>query len=296
MNSNRLRPRRLDEPERGGRRRVVPPGGQAPDRTGLYVGLAVGGGVLVLALAFAMSSGSTPEPGRVDRSADRGLKEDMEAAQKLASERKLADALYNLDSAIQNPAYAKSSLLPKARAQAAQYRQQIAFEKEASEAIAQYDKKVAAAKDGRTIMKSADALWREGTELLSKYRSTKDAVIVDRWLSDLDRLRGTNAQDDWQKEFPYTRDRIKTLVDAESFSEAIKQWRQWSERFDSHDLKSKVQSEITIIDKSAVAAAQKLVQSAGTGPKAKAILEEAQSRFLDTAGLDIINRKLKTLN
>ncbi|HEU4339123.1 MAG TPA: hypothetical protein VFS19_03565 [Planctomycetota bacterium] len=296
MNSNRLRPRRLDEPERGGRRRAVPPPGQAPDRTGLYVGLAVGGGVLVLALAFAMSSGKSQEPGRVDRSADRGLKEDMEAAQKLAADRKLSEALFALESAIQNPAYRSSNLLPKARAQADQYRKQIVFEREASEAIAAYDKKVTAAKDGRTIMKSADAFWREGRDLLNKYRSTRDAVIVDRWLSDLDRLRGTNAQDDWQKEFPYTRDRIKALVDAESFSEAIKQWRQWSEPFDSHDLKAKVQGEITTIDKLAVAAANKLVQAAGTGPRAKAMLEEAQSRFNDTAGLDIINRKLRTLN
>src|SRR5688572_9236635 len=86
VNSNRLRPRRLDEPDRRGGRRAVPPKGQAPDRTGLYVGLAVGGGVLVLALAFAMSSGGKNEPGRVDRSADKGLKEDMEAAQRLAGD------------------------------------------------------------------------------------------------------------------------------------------------------------------------------------------------------------------
>lgn len=240
MNSNRLRPRRLDEPERGGRRRVVPPGGQAPDRTGLYVGLAVGGGVLVLALAFAMSSGNTQEPGRVDRSADRGLKEDMEAAQKQAGERKLADALYTLEAALQNPAYRNSNLLPKARAQADQYRKQIAFEKEAVAAIDDFDRRVTASKADKTAMQKADVFYRECTELLQKYGSTYKAPVLQGWQADLERWRGTNAQGAWQEDYNRTKARIKKdHLDVGNFRKAVQEWRHFSEPFDSADLKDR---------------------------------------------------------
>jgi hypothetical protein len=296
VNSNRLGPRRLAEPDRGGRRRPAAPPRQGQDKTGLIVGLAVGGGVLVLALAFAMSGSSTTEKARVDRSADRSLKEDMEAAQKLAENRKLAEALAALDTAIQNPAYRSSNLLPKARTQADQYRKQLLFEREAAAAIDEFDKKITASKANKTAMKQADAFWSECNFLLSKYGNTAKSGILNDWRADLERWRGTMAQDDWQKEFPYTRDRIKAHVDAERFGPAVKEWRQFSERFSSSELKSKIESELIMINKSAAAAASKLVQSAGSGPGAKAMLEDALERFNETDGQKVIVQKLKTLN
>ena len=296
MPIDRLRPRRLDDRDRdraGGRRAAQPPP-RPKDNTALYTGLGVGGGILILALAFAMSSGS--EPAKVDHSADKILKEEMEVAQKLAQQGKLADALHQMEGTLNNPTLKKSALYPKALAQAEQYRQQVAFEREAVEAIENFDKRLIAAKADKTAMKNADAFYRECETLISKYRMTAKAKILEGWRQDLERWRGTMAQDDWQKEFPYTRDRIKTLVDGEMFGPAVKEWRQFSERFSSPELKSKVESEVVMINKTAAAAAQKLVDSAGTGAKAKAMLEEAQDRFNGTDGQKIIVQRIKALN
>lgn len=299
MPINRLGPRRLDDRDRdreraGGRRAAAPPP-RPKDNTALYTGLGVGGGILVLALAFAMSSGS--EPAKVDRSADKVLKEEMEVAQKFAQQGKLADALHHMEGTLNNPTLKKSTLYPKAMAQAEQYRQQVAFEREAVLAIDDFDKRLIAAKADKTAMKNADAFYRECETLLSKYRTTAKAKILDGWRQDLERWRGTMAQDDWQKEYNYTKDRIKTQqLDQENYSRAIKEWSQFSMRFSSHELKSRVDSEIVVINKQAVTAATKLVETAGTGAKAKAILEEALERFNGTEGQKVITQRIKALN
>jgi hypothetical protein len=293
-----MRPRRLDEPDRGGRRRAAaPPPGRGQDRTGLYVGLGVGAGVLVLALAFAMSSSDKPEAGKVDRRADQSLKEDMEAAQKLAGNRKLAEALSALESAIQNPAYRQSSLLSKARLQADQYRKQIAFEREAAVAIDDFDRRITASKENKTAMKQADAFWKECHDLITKYGATANVVVLHRWREDLDRWRGTNAQGVWQDDYNQVKARIKKQhVDIGNYSQAVKEWRHFAQPFDSSDLRARVDSELVIINRLAKEDATKLVQGAGTGAKAKAIIEEAFDRFMETDGQQVLAQKLKTLN
>ena len=299
MNSNRLRPRRLDEPDRFGRRRApAPPGGQGGDRTGLYVGMGVGAVVLVLALAYAMSSSTEkPETGGSDRRADLALKADMEAAQKLAENRKLAEALSALEAAIQNPSYRNSNLLSKARIQADQYRKQIFFEREAAEAIAEFDHRIDASKKNGTAMKQADAFWRECNQLREKYRSTANVVVLDRWMADLDRWRGTNAQGAWQDDYNQIKARIqKQHLDTGNYSQAVKEWRQFAQPFDSTDLKARVESEMIVINQKAKEEATKLVQGVGTGPKAKSDLEAALERFMETEGQQIIASKLKTMN
>ena len=298
MNSNRLRPRRLDEPDRFGRRRTpAPPGGQGGDRTALYVGMGVGALVIVLALAYAMSSSSEkPDSGGSDRRVDLALKQDMEAAQKLAANRKLTEALAALESAIQNPSYRGSNLLSKARIQADQYRKQIFFEREAAAAIEDFDKRITASKENKTAMKQADAFWRECKELLDKYRSTANAVVLDRWMADLDRWRGTNAQGAWQDDYNQIKARIQRQhLDTGNYSQAVKEWRQFAQPFDSTDLKARIESEMIVINRMAREEATKLVQGAGTGPKAKADLEAALDRFMETEGQKIISQKLKTM-
>jgi hypothetical protein len=298
MTLNRLGPRRLDDRDRGVPRRGAAPRrpGPAPDRSALYIGLGVGGGLLVIALAFAMSGSNSKEPARADRAADRGLKEEMESAQRLSDARKHSEALAMLEAAIMNPAYKGSKLLDPARAQATLIRKLIAFEKEAAEAIEAYDKKIAASKDDQTAMKKADEFWREAQDLISKYGASSKISIVRRWQQDLDRWRGTNQQDDWQKDYNYTKDRIKTNhLDGEDFSQAARNWRQFAERFDSPDLKAKVSSELIAIDKASVAAANKLIERAGAGAKARAMLEEAQHRFDGTEGQKVLAQKMKTL-
>jgi len=255
----------------------------------------VGGGVLILALAFAMSPGKT-EPGPADRSADLRLKEDLEAAQKLAQARKLEEALSAIEAAIKNPDYSGSSLMGKARKQAEQYRQQIAFEREAVEAIDEFDKRITTSKANKTAMKEADAFWQQCNDLLSKYGATAKAGVLKGWRQDLERWRGTNAQDVWQKDYNYTRERIKTqFLDTENFSGAVKDWRRFAEPFNAPELKAKVESELHAIDELAKKAALKLVESAGTGPMAKQKLEAAMDRFMETEGQKIITQKLKTL-
>lgn len=291
---NRPGLRRPGETDRAGGRRGVQPPRRERDRTGLYVGLGVGGGLLVLALAFAMSSGKT-EAGPGDRSADVRLKEDLEAAQALAQAQKLEEALSAIETAIRNPAYSGSSLMPKAQRQAEQYRQQIAFERQAVADIDEFDKRVTASKANKTAMKQADALYRECNALLSKYRQTAKAGVLKGWLQDLERWRGTEAQDAWQSDYNYTRERIKTqFLDTENFSGAVKDWRRFAEPFSAPELKAKVESELRAIDEMAKKAAAKLVESAGTGPMAKQKLEAAMDRFMETEGQKIITQKLKT--
>lgn len=298
MTLNRLGPRRLDDRDRGVPRRGQAPRrpGTPPDRTALYVGLGVGGVLLVIALAFAMSGSNSKEPARADRTADRGLKEEMEAAQRLSDMRKLPEALATLEAAIMNPAYKGSKLLDPARAQATLIRKQIAYEKEAAEAIDAFDKKITASKDDQTAMKKADEFWREAQDLIARYGASSKISIVRRWQQDLDRWRGTNQQDDWQKDYNYTKDRIKTNhLDGEDFCQAARAWRQFAERFNSPDLKAKVESEIIAINKASVAAANKLIERAGAGAKARAMLEEAQHRFDGTEGQKVLAAKMKTL-
>jgi hypothetical protein len=296
---DRLGPRRLADRGRAPRPGAQRIPQQAPDRTGLYIGMGVGGVVIVIALAVALSSSSSSGStgsGRGDRSTDLNLKEEMEQAQRLTDVRKLEEALAILNGALTNPAYRNSPLLPKTRAQAELVRKQIAFEKEAAEAIDVFDKKVAASKDNQTAMKNADEFYREATDLIARYGASAKIGIVQRWRQDLERWRGTNAQDDWQKDYNYTRERIKNQHLAPGdFCAAARNWRQFAERYDSPDLKAKVNSELIAIDKASAAAATKLVETAGTGAKARALLEEAQPRFDGTEGQKVLAQKLKTL-
>ncbi|HZN62727.1 MAG TPA: hypothetical protein VFC90_10025 [Planctomycetota bacterium] len=294
MNTNRLGPRKLDDRNRAGGRRGAPPPPRPQDRTALYTGLGVGGGILILALAYAMSSGSAPA--RVDRTVDRNLKEEMESAQKLAGQGKLSDALALLEAAIVSPSYRASPLLDKARTQANQYRQQIAFENEAAAAIDDFDRRITAAKAANTAMKQADAFWKECDTLLSKYGMTVKSKILASWRQDLERWRGTNAQDVWQTDYNRTKDRIKLeCLDRGHFSQAVKQWRQFAEPYNAPELKARMETELRAIDHQSKEAATKLVQEAGTGAKAKATLEDAMERFMETEGQKIIAQKLKTL-
>ena len=296
MNSNRLGPRRLDEPDRQGRRRATQPPARKQDKTALYVGLGVGGGVLVLALAFAMSSGSGQDNVRVDRSADKALKADLEAAQRLADKGKTAEALHLLEGAIQNSSYRSSPLMPQVKTQADRYRQQIAFENEAASAILDFDKRITASKADKTAMTKADAFWNECNDLLTKYSRTAQASILRGWRDDLERWRGTNAQDVWQKDYNYTKDRIKSQhLDGGNFSMAVKDWKRFAEPFSAPELKARVETELRAIDHMAKEAATKLVQSSGSGPMAKQKLEAEMERFVGTEGHQVILQKLKTI-
>lgn len=295
MNSGRIgfrKPRGFDRT--GGGRRVPPPRGGS-DRTILFVSLGLGLAALILVfVVFGTSSGSAPE-GR-DQSADLSLKEAMEEAQRVAGKGKLQDALDLLEAALRDPAHRSSKLLPQCRTLAEDYRKVIAFEKEAAEAIEEFDRKITASKADKTAMSRADAFWKECNDLISKYGRTAKAGILEGWRTDLERWRGTNAQDVWQKDYNYTRERIKTqFLDTENFSQAVKDWRRFAEPFNAPELKAKVESELHAIDELAKKAATKLVESAGTGALARQKLEGAMERFMETEGQKIITQKLKTL-
>ncbi len=295
MNSNRLRARRLDEPDRGGRRRAPPVPGNQQDRTGLYVGLGVGGAVLIVALAFAMSSGSSA-PATAERTSDQNLKQELESAQKLAQVGKLDEAVRALDAAIQDPAYRRSKLLPDVKKQADQWRKRIAHEREAAVAIDDFERRVNASKDDKTAMKKADAFWAESTKLLEKYSGTAKTYVVKNLRSDLERWRSTGAQDVWLDDYNRTKARIQAQhIDTGNFSQAVKDWRQFSQPFDDPVLRSRVETELRAIDHVAKAAAEKLVQSAGTGPMAREKLQAELVKFMETEGQKIITAKLRTL-
>jgi hypothetical protein len=253
----------------------------------------VGGGILVLVLALAMSGGS--ESTSVDRSSDLRLKEDLQTAQSLWGTGKQRDAVIALDAAIANPSYKGSKLLDQARKQVLQYRQQIAFEQEASEAITAFARQVEDSKKNQTAMKKAEAFWAESEQLVSKYGTSLAARELKGVRDDLNRWRETGAQEAWQGDYNRTKARIKTQhLDTGNFSKAVKEWRQFSQPFEDSQLKAKVTSELAIIDRLAKDAATKLVESVGTDAKAEAQLEEALDRFNETEGHKIILQKLKT--
>jgi hypothetical protein len=296
VNINRLGPRRIDDRDRQrGRRGAPPPPGKAPDRTGLYVGLGVGGVALILLLAYAMSSGGTG-PARVDRSTDKRVKEDMEAAIQLWNGGKTREAITALDAVIANGAYKKSTLLDQARNLVAEYRKQIAFEDEAREGIAVFAHEVETARNNQTAMQKAEALWAKSEDLLKKWGSSRSARDLQNIREDLRRWRATSSQDAWQEDYNRTKGRIKTQhLDTGNFSTAIKEWNQFVQPFEDAQLKAKVTSELTIIDNLAKEAATKLVNGVGSDAKARATLDEALPRFVGTEGQKIILQKLKTI-
>jgi len=278
----------------GGGRRVPPPqGGQ--DKTVLFVGLGLGLVALILLfVVYGSSSGTAPE-GR-DRSADASLKESMEEAQRVANAGNIQAGLDLLEGALRDPAHRTSQFLSQCRSLAEEYRKQIAFEREALEAIEDFDRRITASKAEKTAMSRADAFWRECNDLISKYGRTAKRSVLEGWRTDLERWRGTNAQDVWQNDYNYTRERIKTqFLNTENFSQAVKDWRRFAEPFNAPELKAKVESELRAIDELAKKAATKLVESAGSGPLARQKLESAMDRFTETEGQKIITQKLKTL-
>lgn len=295
MNSNRLGPRRIDDRGRLDRRRGAPPvPGRAPDRTGLYVGLGVGGAVLVVALLFAMSGGSGPA--RADRSTDLRMKEEMEAAVKLWNGGKTREAVMALDAAIAHPSNQKSSLVEQARKLVAQYRQQLAFEADAREHVALFVHKVETARSNQTAMKDAETLWQESEDLMKKWGTSTSVRDLQAVREDLRRWRATGSQDAWQEDYNRTRARIKVQhLDTGNFSKAVKEWRQFAQPFEDAQLKAKVTSELVIIDNLAKEAAAKLVAGVGSDAKARATLDDALDRFVETEGHKIILQKLKTL-
>ena len=293
---SRLRPRRPDDREKDPRRRgtSAQAPGKPPDRTGLYVGLGVGGLVLVIALAMAMSSSNQPE--RAAQNNDKAFKEDLEAAQKLGQRGKLEEAMAALESAVQNPAYRGSALMSKARTQIEQFRQQIVFEREARDAILEFQKKVEASKANQTAMKNAQAFWTESEKLLEKYGNTALGKIIRDLREDLNRWRATGAQDAWQDDYNRTKERIKSQhLKAGNYNQAVKEWRHFQQSYDSADLRVRVDSELRTIDLQSAEDARKVIESAGSGAMARQKLEAEQERFMGTEGQKLIAQKLKTL-
>jgi hypothetical protein len=299
MPINRPGVRRLNEPERPGRPRVggkPPMRPQATDKTGLYVGLGVGGVILVVALAFAMSSGGD-KPMAKKNSVDPAVWQEISDATALSLSGKLADALSALERTIMNPAYAESKHLNEARKRANEIRQKIDYYAEAEKAIDEFYTRVEESKKAQTAMAQADKFWQESGELLAKYGGTPRINKVKEVRADLERWRGTSDAGVWEKLYSPTQIRInRDFVERGDFSKALQEWEQFASSYGSPELKSKVGTEIASINKLAVAAATSLVQGAGTGAGAKAKLEEAQVRFLNTDGHKIIAQKLKSLN
>ena len=299
MPINRPGVRRLNEPERPGRPRIggkPPPRQQAPDKTGLYVGLGVGGVILIVALGFAMSSGGN-QPAAKKNSVDPAVMQELSDATALAHSGNLAGALAAFERTILNPAYAESKHLDEARKRADEIRKKIQYFQEAETAIADFDRRIQASKNAQKVMSELESFWSESGALLGKYGGTPTINVVKNWRSDLERMRGTSDAGVWEQVYNPTKERInREYVDREDYSGAISQWEQFAGSYGSPELKAKVASEVVAINKSSVAAATKLVQGAGTGAGAKAKLEEAQTRFLNTDGHKIIAQKLKSLN
>ncbi|HTF58252.1 MAG TPA: hypothetical protein VK661_13555 [Planctomycetota bacterium] len=292
MNSSRIgfrRPRGFDRS--GGGRRVPPPQGGS-DRTVLFVSLGLGLAALVLVfVVFGGSSGSAPE-GR-DQSADLSLKEAIEAAQKIAGKGNLPAGLDLLEAALRDPAHRSSQLLPQCRNLAEEYRKQIAFEKEAAEAIDAFKRKVDASKADQTAMKKAREFWDESSILLDKFGATLPSKIVRDIREDLRRWLATGSQDVWQEDYNRTKARIqKQHLDTGNFKDAAREWRHFEELFSDPLVKSRVESELRTIDIQSREAARKIVESAGTGPLARQKLETEMEKFVGTEGHKIIKDQL----
>jgi hypothetical protein len=295
MNSSRIgfrRPRGFDRS--GGGRRVPPPQGGS-DRTVLFVSLGLGLVALILVfVVYGASSGSAPEAR--DRSADVSLKEAMEEAGRVAGAGKLQDALDLLESALRDPANRSSQLISQCRTQAEAYRKQIAFEREAVEAVEDFKNRVAASKADQTAMKKAREFWDESHRLLDKYGGTQPSRTVRDIQEDLRRWMATGSQDEWQQDYNRTKSRIqKQHIDTGNFKDAAREWRHFQEIFNDPLVKSRVETELRTIDNQAREAARKLVESAGSGPLARKTLETELDRFMGTEGQKIIKDQLAKL-
>jgi hypothetical protein len=277
--------------------------GQAPappadNKTMLYVG--IGGGALVFALILAVTmsgGGESGGSGGGGASGEKIVTRAMNKATEAYQRGEYRTGLEICEEALREPAARKSSRYNALQGLANSLRTQVNLDRDAQIKVADFQKRIDAAKADQTAMAKAQAFWGECDQLIGQFGATTSYKQLKDIKEDLRRWVATEGQGNWQKDYNVTKARIeKSFLGEGKYSEGIREWQRFGES-SSQDplLHSRIEQEIRTINQSAQGAAEKLVADAGSGADARSKLEEAQQQFNGTDGQAVINKALKNL-
>jgi hypothetical protein len=273
-------------------------GGQPPaqdsSKTTLYLGIGGGALVFVIILAF-MLGGSDPQHtggGGGETLVNRAIAKATEAHQR--GEYRIG--LDICEEALKDPRAHKSTRYNALQQLSNSLRAIVTLDQTAQVKVAEFQKKIDAAKADQTAMAKANQFWDECNQLLGQFGATPSAKQLRGIKEDLGRWVSTERQGNWQKDYNVTKARIeKTFLGEQRFGEAIREWKQFGEISQDPLLHSRIEQETRTVNQMAQAAAEKVVADIGSGADARTKLEEAQSRFNGTDGLAVINKAMKSL-
>lgn len=281
---------------RGGeqQQRQGQPAAAQDNKSTLYIGIGGGALVVVLIIAFMASGGGETSHGggNYDVTINRVISKAQEAYQR--GEYRLGLDL--CEEAMKDPRSRKSSRFSALQTTSTMCRSAVDLDRNAQVKVAEFRKKIDAAKADQTAMAKANQFWDECLSLLGQYGATTSAKELRGIKEDLGRWVNTERQGDWQKDYNITKGRIeKSHLAAQNYSEAIREWQRFGEISQDPLLHSRIEQEIRTINQTAVASAEKLVADAGAGADARTKLEESQQKFSGTEAQPVINKAIKNL-
>lgn len=268
--------------------------GQEQSKTNLYIGIGVGALVLIVVAAVMMSGGDSEGGGGsggtswVSKQLGKAV-----AAKERGDYRK---ALEFCEQVLGNASARKSPRYKEVEILAREMREYVNAEPTAAAKLAEFKRKLEAAKADGTAMKRSTELLNEAKQLVAQYRMTSSGEELVGLRDGIQRWANTEASADWLKDYNPNKTRIENkYLSVGDYAGAVKEWNQFREVSNASDLKSRVDSEIVTINIASQSAAEKVLAEAGTGADARAKIEEAQPRFMGTDGGTTLKRALTTL-
>lgn len=262
----------------------------------MYIGIGGGALVLVLIIALMMNSGEEGSRGGGGGNGDVALNRAISKATEAYQRGEYRTGLDLCEDAMKDPRARKSSRWSAINSLATMCRSAVDLDRNGQVKVAEFRKKIDAAKADQTAMAKANQFWDECLTLLGQYGQTSSGKELRGIKEDLGRWVNTERQGDWQKDYNITKGRIeKSHLAAQNYSEAIREWHRFGEISQDPLLHSRIEQEVRTINQSAVASAEKLVAEAGAGAEARTKLEEGQQKFSGTEGQAVINKAMRGL-
>jgi len=260
-------------------------------KTKMWIGIGAGGILLLILIAAASSgrSGGTRGTGQGEAELNRLMAKVMESINRGEA----GTALQILDNEILvDERYRRMPQLKECRQLRDNLKRQMELEREGVAQAAAFRKKIEEAKKNQTALKRAREFSEECDRLLARYGTTGGAEELRGIKEELKRWIATESQSGWQDDYNRFKDRVRnSYLDAGNYGQAVREWRRYGENSEDPLLRSRIDAEIQLINKTAVGEAARIAGE--TADRSK--LEEVAGRFTGTDGHKIILQKLQSM-
>lgn len=255
----------------------------------------IGGSALLLAAVIAIAVWGSGDDGAgedVERLLSKRLLQ-VNEAQKAGDDAKALDLLEKI---LADKRFKASPRRRDCDAAAQNLRARLNSERDGAAKVAEFRRKLQAAKDDNTAMRRAEEFWKECLALQSLYGSTAAGPELRAIKEDLQRWRATESQGDWQQDYNRTKQRIeRDCLASGNFSQAVREWKQFGELFHDPLVHSRLETELLNVNKQARAAAETLAAEVALRGATREELEAALPKFNGTDGQEIISQKLRSM-